>query len=508
MTPRVLFAIGLVALGVGNASLVQDLGCNQTSHYALVQSLAEGTSSIDAHHEQTCDKSYINGHFYSSKPPGLAGLSLFPYMLLDGLGLIPSDDKIAIWLLALLGATLPAIILVGLVWLVAVRSVEESVATVAALTFGMATLLLPFSSLYFAHALSALLGFGAFALVALTTQRRRLLFVALAGLVAGLAVVVEYPVALVALGVGVYASVGVGWRARAAAYVGGLAVGVLPLLAFNRLSFGSVWTLSYENAVINQGDTGHDVVGANESGIFGVTSPSFHAAVDLLLAPKGLLASSPVLIPAVLGLFFLYRRGLRAEALVAGGLGLAFWLYNAAYQLPFGGDVPGPRFLVPALPFLALGLADAYRRLPVITLALAAVSAGTVVVATITQPMLDGQGVDRWTELALSGDFTDSVLTLARLGNGPVAIAPTIIAFAASSAVAVISWYRMSGVASREGPQVVVALFAVFAWATVTIASRSLLDSSLERALLVALAAAAVGSVVLLQRRLSSWPVP
>ena len=108
----------------------------------------------------------------------------------------------------------------------------------------------------------------------------------------------------------------------------------------------------------------------------------------------------------------------------------------------------------------------------------------------------------------MSGDFTDSVLTLARLGNGPVAIAPTISAFAASSAVAVISWYRMRGVVSRERSQVVVALFAVFAWATVTIASRSLLDSSLERGLLVALAAAAVGSVVLLQRRLSSWPVP
>lgn len=40
-----------------------------------------------------------------------------------------------------------------------------------------------------------------------------------------------------------------------------------------------------------------------------------------------------------------------------------------------------------------------------------------------------------------------------------------------------------------------------------TIASRSLLDSTLERVLLAALAAAAVGSVVLLQKRLSSWLV-
>ena len=42
----------------------------------------------------------------------------------------------------------------------------------------------------------------------------------------------------------------------------------------------------------------------------------------------------------------------------------AYFIYNAGYWLPFGGGTPGPRFLIPALPFLALGLAFAYRRLP------------------------------------------------------------------------------------------------------------------------------------------------
>ena len=54
-----------------------------------------------------------------------------------------------------------------------------------------------------------------------------------------------------------------------------------------------------------------------------------------------------------------------------GALAVAYFIYNAGYWLPFGGGSPGPRFLIPALPFLALGWAVAYRRLPALTLALA-----------------------------------------------------------------------------------------------------------------------------------------
>jgi hypothetical protein len=52
---------------------------------------------------------------------------------------------------------------------------------------------------------------------------------------------------------------------------------------------------------------------------------------------------------------------------------------NMAYFEPYGGTSPGPRFFVPALPFLALGLVEAYHRwlVPTAVLALWSVSVTT-----------------------------------------------------------------------------------------------------------------------------------
>ena len=70
-----------------------------------------------------------------------------------------------------------------------------------------------------------------------------------AGALAGLAIVVEFPLGIVAIALAVYAG-----RERVLPYAVG-AVGVLPLALFNTWAFGSPLDLSYENAVIDPGAT-------------------------------------------------------------------------------------------------------------------------------------------------------------------------------------------------------------------------------------------------------------
>jgi hypothetical protein len=365
-----------------------DPSWNQNAHYALVRALADGKPYIDRSVFEmranvvrggTGDVAVFHGHSYAAKAPGLAFWTLPAFLALKAAGdAKPSGDLYRIlWLLTLWAAVLPATVLFLLVRMLADR-VAPGYGTITAATLGVATLVLPFASLFFAHVLTAALAFGAFAL--LWHERHasaRLPVVGCAGLLAGFAVTVELPSVILVGALAGYLLARERRLARMLTYCGGAALGVLPLLVFNQWAFGSITHLSYAGVA----------GGANRKGLFGVTIPSFHVASALLFSTIGLLRLAPVLLLAAVGVVFLYRQGKRAEALLIAGLSFAYLLFNSGYETPFGGYSPGPRFLVPLVPFLVLPLALVYQRLPVTTIVLAAASAVQMIVITMTNPL-------------------------------------------------------------------------------------------------------------------------
>jgi hypothetical protein len=230
---------------------------------------------------------------------------------------------------------------------------------------------------------------------------------------------------------------------RGLAYASGVAIGVAPLLLYNLWAFGSMTHFSYADAVKVPGYTGHDVLGLNDGGFFGIGAPSLHVAVQLLFSSKGLLTLSPVLVMSLAGLVTLYRRGRRAESLVIGAVALAFLVYNSGYYLPFGGGSPGPRFLIPILPFLGVPLAIAYRRWPALTVALAIPSALMAIAATVTLPMIGNGDIGYWAHVISIGRFEQTVLTVLGLGNGWLALSPFLLALAAAAVLAVLATPRL-----------------------------------------------------------------
>lgn len=468
----------LAALGVGWILIMQSLGWAQTSYYAFVKALGDGTASIDAYHWETRDKSYTNGHFFSVKAPGMPVMVLPVYLLLDavdgpglargiadearrggarqwtynGLNTHTYGDNQArarfikrrletqapmVWALGIFASVIPALLLLLLVRRRTER-LEPGFGTAAAITLGMGTMIMPFAVQFFGHVLAALLTFLAFLVVWREREGdRSLLWVGVGGLLAGLAVFTEYPLAIGGAIIGLYAmlrpdAVAAGWKAvaaRAGTFAAGVAAGVAPLLAYNLWAFGSVTTLSYANAVDEQGLTGHETLGLNSGGFFGIGVPRLRQALELLIAPRGVLVIMPVLVMAAVGVWILYKRGRRAEALVIGASTLAFYLYDTGYWLPFGGGSPGPRFLIPILPFLAIGLATAWKRYPGPTLALAIPSALTMIAATVTFPLIGTGGTAQWGTRIAEHNFQHTLLSAFGLNNGWIAIAPVLIAF-------------------------------------------------------------------------------
>ncbi len=373
-------------------------GWNMDAHYALIRALANGTPTIDKTRlevDPTRDVSIINGHYYAAKSPGLAFATLPAYLVLKAAGGAKpvAGDRAAeikqLWYLTIWGAVLPAAILLLLVYLVADR-LEPGYGLAAAVTLGAGTMVLPFATLFFAHSLSSMLVFAAFAV--LWRERRgpaRLSLVLAAGLLAGLAATTDFPDAVPGAIVGLYVLARQERVRRAAAYGAGALLGGLPTLLFNQWAFGTPFKFGgYANVSLP------GVSHANKAGLYGVTAPSFRAAAELLFAPIGLLTLMPVLVLGAVGAVLIYRNGHKAEALLIGGVAAGNLLLISAYNGgdtatngPLGGGTPGPRFLMPMLPFLALGIAAAYRRLPVTTLALAVASAVQMIVITMTNPV-------------------------------------------------------------------------------------------------------------------------
>jgi hypothetical protein len=464
--------LAIVMLGIAWGTVMHQMGWAQLGHYAEVRALADGRENVDPWHWETGDVAYIDGHYYSVKSPGVAAVSAPIYLGLEATGGLDlaadaaanasrsdkarwvsdqgppyaqygydpdraqrveeriEDATPVVWFLTLFAAVIPAVLLLFGVRRLADR-LEPGYGTAAAVTLGAATTLMVFAAEFFSHTISTALGFAAFAvLMRERAGRERPLFVAAAGLLAGLAVTFEVQLGLVGVVLFGLAIARAHPIRRAAAYGAGAVAGAIPTLAFNWWTLGSPFRLAYGDAVAEIGRSGHAEIGLNEDGFFGITLPRLEDAIDLLVGGRGVLVLTPVLAMAVVGVVLMHRRGHRAAAWTAGGVALAYFLYNAGYWQPFGGGTPGPRFLVPTLPFLALGLAFAYRRFPATTLALAVPSALWMLLASLTYPLIGEQGTGLWAEYLADGRLEHTLLSVLGVESNWVAIVPVLLAVA------------------------------------------------------------------------------
>jgi hypothetical protein len=463
---RRLALVAIVLVGLASATVIQSFSWNQTSHYDLIRSLNQEKTTIDQYQANTGDKAYYKGHYYSARAPGLALFSLPFYDTLNLIGAEswtdahvappnhPGDEMI--YLVGLWGNVLPGLLLLLLVWRVAERY-EPGYGAAAAVVLGLGTMVLPFSQLLFSHMFTTFLAFAAFWLM----LRERdgppsPMLLGLAGLAMGYAFSSEYPTFFAALVLGLFmlsrkdSLNPLGVLRRGGAYVVGGVVGIVPLLLYNHYAFHSWTHLAYSD------------IPRQQQGFFGINVPNLKVLATLLFDSRGLLTISPILIMGVVGTVMLYRRGKRAEALTITGTCVCYLGYNSGYYLPFGGGFMGPRFLDTMLPFLAFPVALTLKRFPGPTIALAAISITTTVIATLTHPLIgyETEAVT-WMRYLSEGYFQPTIASAYGLGRGWGGVWPFPLVAGAGVLLTVLATPRLRLTGSALGA----GLLALVGWA-------------------------------------------
>jgi xanthosine utilization system XapX-like protein len=445
LTKRNLSLAAILLVGVAYATLIQSFSWNQTSHYDLIRSLDRDRTTIDQYQENTGDKAFYKGHWYSARAPGVA---LFALPFYDGLKAVGAErvarsskaqrgEDEMIYFIGLWVNVLPGLLLLLLVGHLAER-LQPGYGAATAVILGLGTLALPLSTLLFSHIFTAFLGFAAFALMLHERDGPpNPWLLGLAGLCVGYAGASEYPLFFVAVVLGLYLlsrSDSLTPRrllGRVGAYVLGGLVGIVPLLLYNHYAFHSWTHLAYSN------------IPRQQKGFFGIGLPSLKVMATLLFDSRGLLTISPVLAMGAVGTWLLYKRGKRAEALTIAGICVCYLGYNSGYYLPFGGGFMGPRFLTTMLPFLALPIGIALKRYPGPTIALAGTSLTTTIVATITHP-LTGYETEAvvWARYLREGFFQPTIASAFGLGRGWGGIWPFLLAVGGAVLLATLATAR------------------------------------------------------------------
>jgi hypothetical protein len=348
----------------------------------------KGTLMIDDYVHNTGDYAYYNGHYYSDKAPGTSFLGVLPYAafklaaqtplmtrLMDAIRANPAlaatlrpegsgllEDKVyqalALTVITFSIVAVPSALLgVVLYRLAGMFTPNRTYALLVPVIYGLATIAFPYSSILNSRQIVAVLLTVSFYLLLRLGQRGRgMVTLALVGFLLGLALICDYPSALIIAGIGLYGAyaarraLGV-HPVRAALIMAAAALPpVLLMAAYNFAIFGTPLPVGYLYSVL--------YTDLHAQGLVSLTYPKLDALHGLTFGSfRGLFYLSPVLLLALAGFWACYRTGrYRAELLVSLWAVASFLLFNSSSAMWWGGFAVGPAYLVPMLPFLALGL--------------------------------------------------------------------------------------------------------------------------------------------------------
>lgn len=354
----------------------------QNSRLDLVLAIVDrGTLSIDAYYQNTGDYALYHGNHYMDKAPGPSLLAVPVYAIIRPVlhtapvkGLIDrlansqafagtlqaggsglQEDKIyqalVLLIVTFVVVTIPSAAL-GVLFYRFLGYLNPKLGwnVIAVLLYGLATSAFPYAGTFVSHQLTAFLLFGAFLLAYEIRQKiRSPRWATLVGLMLGYAMISEYPTALIAGAITLYIFLTLPERRWFAGLIaGGLICGSI-LMIYNWIIFKSILPVGYEYSAL--------YTEQHSTGFLSLTYPHLDALWGITFSKfRGLFFLSPVLLLAAAGFVAWWQsRQLRGELWICLWSVVSFFLFNGSSVMWQGGYAVGPRYLVPMLPFFAMG---------------------------------------------------------------------------------------------------------------------------------------------------------
>jgi hypothetical protein len=359
--PHALLALLLLAgfaIALPDRETTSAQETNRFVRYASVEAWVRyGEWSIEdvmarAERGDQLDLSFKDGRPYSQKPPGISWGAIPAYWALSALtpgGRPPTHWAIA--MLSLLTILLPALLITYQLGRFLIDRHGPRAALLAVATLLLASPLCVYAMMFMGYVRPTLLLVSAWVLLQTGDSRPRYAAAALLMGLAGLDNMVfwAYGALVAAIDLARRVHTGRPWRTQLPAGLLAVALPGLALLTYNTIVWGAPLSTAYAPEFLNPGHAArHHAIGW-----------SFTTLADVLAGPRlGLLFHTPWAALALFGIAAMVRdRARRPAGLTALAMVLAPLCFNAIWVGTNPDDAPFNRHMLPAYPWLALGLA-------------------------------------------------------------------------------------------------------------------------------------------------------
>lgn len=371
-------------------------GANQNATYDQIRAFVEyGELSINRFARNTHDLSIYKGHYFSNKGPGLALLGvpagfilfnakkLFLYFMMEDTYFLLVCHLIS-WLTV---SFISAILCVVLFRFISRITQSATAAFIGTMGYAFGTTAFAYSTILYTHQVAAAFSFIPFYLIFVLKNNHANSFpiLFLSGLLAGYAVITEYPCIFVWLVLFLYVLYHFSDNKKyVCIFLIGSAIPAILLLTYNYFCYSNPFLFSYFSHFVRNADVHSGLKGTAKA----LSFPSIKILYKITFDPyRGIFFYCPFLLTVFPGIYFFLRKaGISKEFLFLVIIVIYYFVFNASYKYWHGGWALGPRHLAAVIPFMVLLASFFIKEYPKISIGAALVSFFFMLMAVSVTP--------------------------------------------------------------------------------------------------------------------------